>query len=168
MARDDGSGRERTFRDWIETHRGILVRISRAYADGPDDEPDLLQEILLALWQSIPRFRGDAKESTWIYQVALNVALARRRARRNRPARASIEGAAEPRSDGAAAAEHRLQWAAVLDALRRLPAIDRAVLLMGLEGASQQEIARVLGVSPNAAGVRLHRARRRLSEWLGN
>jgi RNA polymerase sigma-70 factor (ECF subfamily) len=54
----------------------------------------------------------------------------------------------------------------VLLALRRLTAVDRGVLLLALEGASQQEIGDVFGVSANAAGVRLHRARGRLMELL--
>jgi RNA polymerase sigma-70 factor (ECF subfamily) len=60
-----------------------------------------------------------------------------------------------------------MRWTRVLEALRRVAPIDRAVLLLALEGASQQEIGDVLGVTAGAAGVRLHRARRRLTEVLG-
>jgi len=161
-----GARHEATLRRWLAAHRGILVRISRAWATGPGDDEDLFQEIVLALWRSLPAFRGEARESTWIYQVALHVALARRWAARRRPAAESIDGDHEPRIDGQAAADQRARWQAVLRALRGLPEIDRAVLLLALEGATQQEIADVLGVSPGTAGVRLHRARRRLAEHL--
>jgi RNA polymerase sigma-70 factor (ECF subfamily) len=165
-AMPDMTAHEDTLRAWLADHRGILTRLSRAYADGPEDQEDLFQEILLALWRSLPSFRHRCKASTWVFQVALHVALSRQRATRRRPASASIEVVAEPRSDGAAAADMRLRWSAVLLALRRLTAVDRGVLLLALEGASQQEIGDVFGVSANAAGVRLHRARGRLMELL--
>jgi RNA polymerase sigma-70 factor (ECF subfamily) len=159
--------REAQFRQWLQDHRGILVRISRAYAAGPADEEDLFQDVLLALWRSMPGFRGEAKVSTWIYQVALHVALSRRRADRRRPVSSRLEAAVEPRHDGVAAAEQRIAWMTVLGALRRLPALDRAVLLLALEGATQQETADVLGTTASHAGVKLHRARRKLAELLG-
>lgn len=158
--------REATLRRWLAEHRGILVRISRAYASGPGDDEDLLQEILLALWRALPSFRGESKASTWIYQVALHVALSRRRAETRRPAPAPLESAPEPATDGEAAAGQRLRWSAVLAALRRVSPTERALLLMALEGATQQDIADVLGVTANAAGVKLHRARRRLLQML--
>jgi RNA polymerase sigma-70 factor (ECF subfamily) len=158
--------REATLRHWLADHRGILVRISRAYATTPGDEDDLMQEILLALWRSLPSFRGDSKASTWIYQVALQVALSRRRAHRRRQDEVPLDQIAEPATDGEAAAYGRLRWTAVLAALQRLAPLDRALLVLALEGASQQEVAEVFGISANSAGVKLHRARRRLTEIL--
>jgi RNA polymerase sigma-70 factor, ECF subfamily len=158
--------RETTLRRWLAEHRGMLVKISRAYAAVPGDEDDLMQEILLALWRSLPSFRGEAKVSTWIYQVALHVALSRRRADRRRRDDVPLAHAAEPASDGEAAAQGRLRWTAVLAALRRVSPIDRAVLVLALDGATQQDIADVFGISANAAGVKLHRARRRLAAIL--
>lgn len=136
---------EATLRRWLTDHRGILIRISRAYAADPADEEDLLQEILLALWRALPSFRGDAKPSTFIFQVALNVALSRKRAAGRRPALMPMDWTPEPSTDGERAAIQRLEWTAVLRALRTMTPVDRAVLL--LEGASQQEIADVCGIS---------------------
>lgn len=158
--------RETTLRRWLAEHRGILLKISRAYAAAPGDEDDLMQEILLALWRSLSSFRGEAKVSTWIYQVALHVALSRRRADRRWRVHVPLEYAAEPASDGVSAVHGRLQWSAVLAALRRLSPVDRAVIVLALDGATQQDIADVFGISANAAGVKLHRARRRLAAIL--
>ena len=132
--------REDTLRQWLAEHRGILVRISRAYADRPGDDEDLLQDILLALWRDLPRFRGESKVSTLIYQVALNAALSRHRARQRRPEPASLDEAGERANDGARAAEQRLRWSAVLAALRRVPPVDRAVLLMASKGPRSRRL----------------------------
>lgn len=157
---------ETTLRRWLTDHRGILVRISRAYAADSADEEDLLQEILLALWRALPSFRGDAKPSTFIFQVALNVALSRKRAAGRRAALMPMNWTSEPSTDGERAAMQCLEWTAVLRALRTMAPVDRAVLLLALEGASQQEIADVCGISVSHAGVKLHRARRRLTATL--
>lgn len=158
------SDHDATLRRWLDDHRGILIRISRAYALDEGDEDDLRQEILLALWRSMSSFRGESKPSTWIFQVALNVALSRRRAAARRPAAVSLDDAAEPSSDGEHAALQRMEWRTVLRALRAMAPVDRAVLLLALEGATQQEIADVLGITVSHAGVKLHRARRRLAD----
>jgi len=142
------------------------VRISRAYARDSGEEEDLLQEILLALWRSIPSFRGDSKASTWIFQVALNVALARRRDASRRPVYGPLDESQEPASDGEGAAMQRLRWSDVLSALQQMAPVDSALLLHALEGATQQETAEILGITTTNAGVKLHRARRRLNELL--
>lgn len=67
---------ERTFDDWLSRHKGVLFKVLHAYAFTPHDREDLFQEIITQVWNSIPRFRGDAAVTTWLYRVALNCALA--------------------------------------------------------------------------------------------
>src|SRR5208282_3051337 len=75
---------ENIFRRWLDAHLGLMLKVVRGCAAAPQDQDDLFQEILLQLWSSIPAFRGDAKESTWIYRVAFNTALAWRRGEQRR------------------------------------------------------------------------------------
>jgi RNA polymerase sigma-70 factor, ECF subfamily len=58
------STQEDLFRQSLAAHQGLLWRVVRAFAKGSEDQEDLLQEILLQLWQSLPSFRGDSKAST--------------------------------------------------------------------------------------------------------
>src|SRR5512143_1318070 len=82
MNEDD---REGLFHAWIGQHLALVARVARSYADTEDDCQELIQEILLQVWLSIPRFERKAKPSTWIYRVALNTALAwQRRDQRQR------------------------------------------------------------------------------------
>ena len=73
------------FDDWLKQHKGILFKITRAYAFNPSDQDDLFQEISLQVWKSIPEFRNESKPSTWIYRVALYTATVWVRKEKTRP-----------------------------------------------------------------------------------
>lgn len=147
----------------VQGHSGILHRICQAYGRNREEREDLQQEILLQLWRSFAHFRGDASFSTWMYRVALNTALMgiRRRARmimavpleEDPPAR-EID---RPMSDEV----HLL-----MEEVRRLPPLDRALVILNLEGKSHAEIADIHGLSAGAVNVRLVRARDRLKKGL--
>ena len=62
------------FIELVEQNQGIIHKVCNMYCDSPQDRSDLFQEILLQLWRSYGRFRGDARISTWMYRVALNTA----------------------------------------------------------------------------------------------
>src|SRR5437868_15466544 len=76
--------REAIFRRWLNTHLGLMCKVVRAFTVTQQDKEDLLQQVLLQLWTSLPAFRGEAKESTWIYRVSFNTALVCRRDEKRR------------------------------------------------------------------------------------
>jgi RNA polymerase sigma-70 factor (ECF subfamily) len=78
------AAQEALFRSWLSDHLGLMLKVVRSFSDTPEDQEDLLQETLVQVWSSIPAFRGEAKETTWIYRVAFNTALAWRRTERRR------------------------------------------------------------------------------------
>lgn len=155
--------REKLFRLWVSEHERILLHVASGFADGADRD-DLLQEILLGLWQALPAFRGDAKPATFIYRVAQNVALTRWRRNARQPVPQSLDDiAAEPAAPEPARYERSEQLYA---AIRRLPATDSALLLMHLDDCSYRVIADALGISESNVGVRLTRLRHRLSRMM--
>lgn len=161
--------REDVFLEAIRENRGRLRRICRAYATTREEERDLYQEILLEAWRSLPSFHGDASLDTWLYRVALNTALARDRKRTTRreatlPEDDPVMGSEVPRPDEAMAERSRIER--LYAAIDRLDATDRALVLMYLDERSYAEMAEVLGISANYVGVKLHRIREKLAEWL--
>lgn len=66
--------RDEAFADWLEPHLAALRRISRAFAQ-PADQPDLMQELMLAVWSARPRFQDRSTAATFVYRVAHNAAL---------------------------------------------------------------------------------------------
>jgi RNA polymerase sigma-70 factor, ECF subfamily len=75
---------ETIFRRWLDEHIGLILNVVRGCAASQQDQDDLFQDVLLQLWSSIPAFRGEARETTWIYRVAWNTALSWRRVKRRR------------------------------------------------------------------------------------
>lgn len=141
----------RAFAALVRDNEHALARIARHYA-APQERDDLLQEMLLQLWRSRDGFDGRSSASTWVYRVALNTALSHRR----RPRLSHEPLDAVPERGEAHAGDALLALERFLDALDPL---QRAVLLLDLEGLSREQIADVLGLTPNAVAIRLTRLR---------
>ncbi len=145
----------------IAEHRGIVVRVARSFATNPQDQEDLIQEILLRIWAARQSFRGESKASTWMYRVALNRALTWQRDERSR--RTKHHQLIElPDPSAAQAAESAHQLNELYDMLRTLPPLDRSLVLLSLDGFAYAEIADIVGISESNVGARLSRARSRL------
>ena len=168
QARDE-TRRER-FLALIGQYEAPLRRLVGAYLAHPADREDLFQEIALALWQAIPGFRGEASERTWLYRIAHNIAISAcaRRGRRGRHEEPMPEGF-EPPAAGASSEERLVREEKrrlLLLAIRELPAVDRQVVLLHLEGLGYSEIEEVCGLSQSAIATRLTRIRDRLRDRL--
>jgi RNA polymerase sigma-70 factor (ECF subfamily) len=161
---------EAIFRRWLDAHLGLMLKVVRGCAAAPQDQDDLFQDVLLQVWSSIPAFRGEAKETTWIYRVAFNTALAWRRGERRRREgqEAFVKSEVSPQvqpSHVDALAEQEIV-ARLYAAIRQLPKVDASLALMHLDGLSYQEMAEVLGISENYIGVKLNRIRKQLADQL--
>lgn len=161
---------ETLFRRWLAGHSGLMWKVVRAFTVTPEDAEDLLQEIALQLWMSLPAFRGEAKESTWIYRVSFNTALAWKRGEKRR--RAKHEKLFELNSTPEGPAEHSAPGrddelvGRLYAAIRQLPKPDVSLALMHLDGVSYREMSDVLGITENNVGVKLNRIRKQLAEML--
>lgn len=76
---------ELNFQVLIEKHKGILLNVARTYCRNEDDRTDLIQEMSIQIWRSLDKYKEQCKISTWVYRVALNVAISfyRKNAKRN-------------------------------------------------------------------------------------
>ena len=137
-----------------------------------EDARDVVQESYLRAWKGLPRFRGDAQFTTWMYRITANTAytvVKRRRRHRAESLDAMLEDPIELRpgaqpEDAAESAALLERLAAGLDELP--PKLRVLVVLKDIYGLSHEEIAEELGISVPAAKVRLHRGRKRLRDLL--
>jgi RNA polymerase sigma factor (sigma-70 family) len=146
----------------------MLSRIAAAYEARPSQREDLCQEIAMALWRALPRFRGEASMKTFAAQIAHNRSVNHVIAQRRDGRLTDLdERLADPRAcpEERTAQEHAR--ARLLAAVRSLPLGLRQVVTLALEDFSHAEIAAMLGLSVNNVDVRLSRARRALKDALG-
>jgi RNA polymerase sigma-70 factor (ECF subfamily) len=150
----------------VERHLPRMVAFARRITGNQADAEDVAQEVFLRLWSKAGAWRPEAKLTTWLHQVALN--LCRDRLRRAAPT--PLDQAPEPvdPAPSAAAAVQRAQSARRVEAaLAGLPARQRAALaLCHYQGLSNLEAAEVLGVGVEALESLLARARRTLRRGL--
>lgn len=168
----ESARRAETFDRVLEEHGGALARLAGVYERDPARREDLLQEICLALWRALPKFRGEASLRTFVFRVAHNRG-ATHRARRGRERRreAPVDQVhagtlRDPAPGPESVARERERGARLRAAVRGLPLALRQAMVLSLEGLPHREIGEVLGVSENAVAVRLSRARAALREEL--
>ena len=165
MNEDD---REALFNAWVGQHLALVGRVARGYADTEEDCQELVQEILLQVWLSIPQFERKAKPSTWIYRVALNTALAwqRRNERQRRRQFQPLVWAMDVAKNETEQAHQQERIERLHAAIRRLAKADAALVLLYLDDLSYREIAEILGISEVNVGVKLNRVRKALAELM--
>ncbi|MGA2114930.1 MAG: sigma-70 family RNA polymerase sigma factor [Bryobacteraceae bacterium] len=151
----------------IRDHGPSMMRLVAAYESNRANRDDLIQEIALALWKALPRFRGECSERTLLLRIAHDRALTHVWRRRQSPAELDRPGEVPDRratpESHASAVEMRDR---LLAAVRELPIGHRQVIVLLLEGMSHAEIAAVLGISEGNVAVRANRARSELRDRL--
>ena len=150
----------------IGEYQPLLWRVARLYCAGAADRQDLYQDIVLQLWRAWPQYRpGAAKVSTWLYRVALNVAISDLRRRTRQPAAAALDPEAPyaaPPPEGPDADD----LAQLYRAIERLSSVEKAFVLLYLEDRSYEEMADILGITQNNVRVKMHRVQEKLRQLL--
>lgn len=151
----------------LEAHKGIIYKVANAYCSDNENRKDLVQEITFQLWRSFNRYNDQYKWSTWIYRIALNVSFSfyrkeNHRGRVNHPLPEDIFWIKEdlPRT------EKDEQIAKLHQAVRKLKEIDRAIILLYLEGKSQQEMAEILNLTATNISTKISRIKQELKKYL--
>ncbi|NOT41552.1 MAG: sigma-70 family RNA polymerase sigma factor [Alphaproteobacteria bacterium] len=149
------------------THGSLIRRIARSYEANGARAEELVQDIHLALWQALPRFRGEASVKTFVARVAHNRAISHVAREAREPRVAPLDEAL--RAPEATPEENvtRTDLRAKLEAaVQRLPVGLKVAATLALEGFSPEDVAEVLGIGVSAASVRLYRAKEQLKEML--
>jgi RNA polymerase sigma factor (sigma-70 family) len=157
---------EQRFRRLFATEYSHLLAYALRRASDPADAQDIVAETFLVAWRRISEAPADAEARPWLYAIAARTIANQRRGRRRLHALRDRLRAWHPRA-GESALASRDEWETVLAALARLADHEQEVLrLVAWEGLSNRELAAALGCSENAAAIRLHRARRKLTAEL--
>jgi RNA polymerase sigma-70 factor, ECF subfamily len=164
--------REDAFIKLLRENDTRLRKICRVYERDNEAQEDLYQDILLQLWRALPSFNGEAQPGTWLYRVALNTALSRKRAdaaRRTEQHEALDESHSVWRDNSLGPDETldaQQQLERLYEAIDRLGDLDKALVMLFLDEKNYRDIAQILGISESNVGVKLHRIKKELASWL--
>ena len=163
----------------LAEHQGRIQRLIQSIVPNPMDAEEVAQDVMVAVWSKIDRFRGDASLTTWIHRIAVNRALMHKGRDRaalylsldvDRTVRSNPQGPAVGDARTHKLVDPTLQgefWAMVWQAVDRLDDNYRVVfVLRDVEGMTTAETARALGLRVPAVKSRLHRARKALRKQL--
>lgn len=157
---------ENTFVQLLEKNQNIVHKVCRIYTNDQDSHNDLFQEITIQLWKAYPKFRGDAKFSTWMYRVALNTAITLYRKQKRAPKTQDYESVHYKISASGYDDTIEQQLKVMYAAVKELNDIDKALVFLYLEDKNYREISETLGISEVNARVKMNRIKNKLKNIL--
>lgn len=153
---------EQQFLTLIENNKKTIYKVSLMYADDNEHQQDIYQDIVLNLWTAFPNFRGDSKDSTWVYRIALNTCVSELRRKKSKPLTTPLTYDLEQLMDDGGA--YREQVRELYRLINRLSELERAIILLWLEEKSYDEIGTILGISSSNVGVKINRIKEKLKK----
>jgi RNA polymerase sigma-70 factor, ECF subfamily len=150
------------FLDILEKNIGIIIKIARAYTKSSPDKEDLINDITLELWKSFGKFRGDSKISTWIYRVALNTSMNYKR-KREKDRLFFIDDIKHIDSPSWLIEQNDSSPSDILyQCIDELNELNKAIILLYLDGNSHNDISEITGVSKTNVGTRISRIKEQI------
>lgn len=148
----------------IAKHQRILFKVAYMYCRDRDDRQDLVQEMLIQVWRSYPRFDERVQFPTWMYRIAVNVAIThyRNESRRIRDTVPLEEYGLDIAAADALFDSEGDNMRALRQMINGLDELNRALILLFLEGFSSEEIAEVVGISASNVSTRINRLKTKL------
>lgn len=152
------------FKEIIEQHKGILFKVAHAYCPDEEDRQDLIQEMMIQVWQSIHKYNEQYKITTWLYRISLNVAISfyRKSTKRSEKYAVLNEQLAETTLDEKSENERQLKL--LEQFISELKEIDKALMILYLEDKSYNEIAEILGISVSNVGTKTGRIKEQMKK----
>jgi RNA polymerase sigma factor (sigma-70 family) len=154
------------FLQLLQDNKGILYKIGTSYCRNAGDREDLIQEMIYQLWRSAPRFDENQKFSTWMYRIALNVAISFYRKSSRAGVTVSLDAEVQfAGEDGDPVLAERVET--LQRFLRGLGDLDKALMILYLEERPYRDIAEIMGISETNVATKLSRIKSRLKQEFG-
>jgi len=157
--------RQEEFQSLIDEHRKILYKVCHTYCKDDGARDDLAQEIVLELWRGFDKFDGRARFSTWMYRIALNVAISyyRRDSTRTRYVISDEDRLLDAADDTETQSE---QMRVLYEFIDGLDPLNKALVLLYLDGHNYQEMADVLGITGTNVATKISRLKETMRRQL--
>lgn len=153
------------FLNMLDKHIRIIIKISGAYAYNHEERKDLMQDIIFELWKSYKRFNESCKVSSWIYRISLNISM---NYKRKKSSTFMFTSLGDFKGDEIPSwiedSEDYSQLDVLYNSIGELDEINKAIVLLYLEGNSHEEIADITGISKTNVGTRISRIKEELKK----
>ena len=153
--------KEQQFAQLVRRHKSTIYSICYMFSSDKDEVADLFQDILIRLWDGYEKFRGESKETTWIYRVSMNTCISADRKRKSRGERVPLSMDIDLYTDQD---DDTQQVQALYSRIHRLGLVDRAIVMPWLENLSYEEIGQIVGISAKNVSVKLVRIKEQLKK----
>lgn len=153
--------KEEQFIRLVEEHKRTIYKVCYMFSKEPYEIEELFQEILIRLWLGLDSFDGRSETRTWVYRVALNVAINRQKVLSRRVKTVPLILQVEPMAPDD---ERKQQIDELYRLISQLDVMDKAIVMLWLEELSYVDIAAIVGISPTNVGTRLLRIKNKLVE----
>jgi len=156
--------REAIFQDWLKQYEKLILKVAYAYVSQEVERQDLIQEILIQIWRTLPRYDASkAQVSTWIYRIALNVAISFKRKEATKKRK---EESIQTIVDYSIDSDTEEQLSRLYQAIETLKPLDKALIILYLDGCKQEEMAEIMGISKTNVSTKILRIKKKLQTKL--
>ncbi len=153
--------KEHAFTQMVREHKSTIYSVCYMFSKDTDEIDDLFQEILIRLWKGFDSFRAESDVRTWIYRVSLNSCLNADKKKRRAGERVPLSVDIDPFED---TDDKALQTKRLYARINQLGLVDRALILLWLEGLSYEEIGNIVGISVKNVSIQLFRIKEELKK----
>ncbi len=153
-----------TFLTVIDSNKGIIYKVANSYCKDDENKKDLIQEIIIQLWTSFDKYDEKYKLSTWMYTIALNVSISfyRKENRRNEISNPLPKDVLHFQDEHSSNSNTNIDL--LHQFIKELKEIDRAIVILYLEENSQEEIAKILGLTVTNVSTKVSRIKQQLKQ----
>lgn len=151
---------EKEFEQLVKKHKNTIYTVCFMFSKDSEEVNDLFQEVLIAIWQGLPTFKGQSNIATWIWRISLNTCISCERKKKKNvtvPLSMDVDYFEDKDAD---AQQVRMPY----ERVHQLKPFDRAIVLLWLEGIPYDEIAAIVGITTSNVATRLFRIREQLKQ----
>jgi RNA polymerase sigma factor (sigma-70 family) len=153
------------FIEVLDNHKKIIYKVCNVYCKDVVDREDLAQEITIQLWKAFPKYNETHTFSTWMYRIALNVAISHYRKQQRRvQVVTDTDHLLDVKNEG----EENISHYQLYEYIHQLNDLNKSIMLLYLEDYNYKEIAEVVGISESNVGTKLHRLKQELINHFTN
>ena len=159
-----GTALSQKFHQILEQHKGILFKVARTYCQNEADRQDLLQEMMIQIWKSLHRYNDNFAITTWLYRIALNVAISFYRKNTHQQNKSLPLTDEMKHIQEEPSSEKQDQLSLLEQFISEFNDLDKALVLLYLEDKSHAEMAEIMGLSVTNIGTKLGRIKEKLKK----